>query len=204
MKKQGWGIVVVLIAGVVVAGYLLSQAVIAGPQEFAEKANSGPQQSIGTVLTEFIEPEAIALAAGIKNTINIPPAAFVSVGDGVGYTIIPSLGYLQGSAEVGGLVASVVFPKNAKKILHVDFYIADSSSGGYSARFKMFDSYPWSAGSRTPIINYWTTYYTGSIVKYICTPSSQTIGPDHVYYLHLTISQTGFLYGVIVYYATVL
>lgn len=200
MKKHGWTIAVLAIAGLAVTGYFLSQAVVAAPQQSGRESNKDTQETVGTVVAEIVQPDIIGAGAGIKKTINIPPAAFVPDGGGTIYTISPSLGYIVGDAEGNTSIAPVIFPKGAKKILHVDFYVRDTYATGYSVYFKLYDSYPWTTATRTPIINYYSSYYSGSIVKYICTPSTQTIAADHVYYLSMFAYETGYLYGAIVYY----
>lgn len=203
MKKHGWAIAAVAIAGVVIAGYFISQAVAAAPQKSRSEWIKGTPETIGKVVAQVAQP--VGGGVGMKNTINIPPCAFVPDGTGTNNIGNPDIGCVFGSTETGNTsVAPVIFPKNAKRILHVDFYARDVDSSTWSVYFRMFDSSPWTLGSRTPIIAHISSYSGISIYSYTCTPSTKTILPDHVYYISVWVSDTGYLYGAIVYYSTVL
>ncbi len=208
MKKHGRAIAVTAIAGFVIAGYFLSQAVLAAPAQSGPPKPGGNQNNaqrplIGKVVAVPVAMDQVgpidgAVAPAMGKTINIPPAAFVPDGFGGSYICDWDNGYLNGN--LAGLNAPVIFPKGAKKILHVDYYVYDDF--GSSIWCGMVDSYPWNTNSKTYLLSiYSSTPFPGYVVKYICTPTDKTIRPDHVYYLPVYFnSNTGYLYGAIVYY----
>lgn len=212
MKKWGRAMAVTTIAGFVIAGFILSQAVLAAPAQSDQPKPPGWKNSqrplVGKAVAVSVQMDQVGPGPidGAKKpkpmgkTINIPHTAFVPDGyetmTGGTYICEWDGGYLNGNLV--GLNAPVNFPKGAKKILHADFFAYDYV--GASIWCGMYDSYPWSTALRTPILGF-NTAYPGYMIKYICTPADTTIYPDHVYYLTVWLeSNSGYFYGAIVYY----
>ncbi len=201
MRKKGWAILLAGIAIVVVAGYFLSQAAVAaqsGPKA-GSGSNAGDKKTVGTwdvkeMATGDMDRSAVK---GIQKTINIPPAAFISDGyaEGGFYKSF-AYGYLEGLG--GALCAPVIFPKGAKKILYVDYYVWDESGGaGYLA---MYDSYTWS--NYVKMLVGGATFYNSNWTRYRGYPIDATIYPNDVWYVTFYGSSGGYVYlkGVVVTY----
>lgn len=200
MRKKGWAILLAGIAVVVLAGYFLSQAAVAaqsGPNA-GSNSNAGDRKIVGKWVNELATADMDRSAVkGIQKTVNIPPAAFTSDGYAEGYYFKSFAGgYLEGYG--GSMVAPVIFPKGAKKILYVDYYVWDESgsAGGYLA---MYDSYPW--GSYVYKIIGGATYYNTGWTRYRGYPLDNIIYPTDVWYV--TFYGSGgwvYLKGVVVTY----
>jgi hypothetical protein len=202
MKKGGWLIVLAAIAATLVVGFSLSEAVTGAQQPTRRNRDSAQEKVIGTIVPEVQLAGLQAVPVGIKTTINIPAAAFIAE-DAAPGSYNPEMGYVESSPAWIDFLAPVVFPKGAKKILHVDFYVMDGSTAGGTAVFSFFKSDPNSTGGASRSISFTSQYFDGKLVKYLTYPTDKNIYSGYTYYIKMGSQGGGaFLYGVIIYYST--
>lgn len=201
MKKNRAMVIGAVVLAVIAVGFLFGQRMSAAERTSAQENESNPRPTKGTLVVE-VGPIVQAMPIGIKSTINIPPAAFVPVSKDEDFQTIPDGGYLVGTGTNPELCAPVVFPKGAKKILHVDFYVTDAV--GNSAWFRMYDSNIALPGATAVLIDFKSLAHPGQVAKYSFTPTSNKIYSDHVYYISLMINGSGYFSGAIVYYSNIL
>jgi hypothetical protein len=191
--------------GVVVFGFYLSQSLIAGEQ-LPQVMNISSLEAAVTVTARRAEPQDYPVAAGaaMGSTINIPPSAFIPAWPRISYYEDSMTGYLQGGSGYPLLVAPVIFPRDAKKIFRVDFWIMDSgSSGSHAGVYAMFSIKLGTSGSESIVDPSSISYNNGNIFCYTSKPPKGTVWsiyPDRLYHVEVILLQSAYLYGVVVYY----
>jgi hypothetical protein len=196
MRKNGWVILVVL-------------ALLAVPAFVSAQSRPGHepkpiiinQAGVGTITMERVaSPPNPDTVMGIQKTINIPASAFV-VNDlsyaTFGY-VTSYYGYLYGESNsyYTYLTAPIVFPKGAKKIQRIDFYIWDDYGSG--VYLSAWDQTPYVSNSHQ--MCYGTTDYSGAWIKYSWAPAKPyyMIYPTHSYYVYVGVLYDAYIQEVVV------
>jgi hypothetical protein len=190
--------------GLVIFGYGLSQGSIAVPRRTQPGMNISGQETEGTVTARPAAPQAYIEGAGMGSTINIPANAFVPSEPDLSYSLDYSWGYLRGGGPgQTSMGAPVIFPKGAKKILHVDFWVLDVGTSGLSASFRMSSQLLGSLAEPSDFFSFNTSNHGGTIYHYIKKPAQGavwSIFPNRIYYIHAGLNKDVNFYGAVVYY----
>lgn len=190
--------------GLAIFSFYLSQGVIAAQRLPQLSANISGHETVGTVPARLAAPQTYFADTAMGSTINIPPNAFMPSQSGLSYSMDYSWGYLRGGGPGPcSMGAPVIFPKGAKKILHVDFWVLDADSSGMSASFGMSSLVPGSFVEPDHLFSFYTSHHGGSVFQYIKKPAKGTvwsISPNRVYYITAGLNNEVNFYGAVVYY----
>jgi hypothetical protein len=197
MKKNGWAVPLTWIAVVVLA---MSPAVLSAQSitEQDQKLSIANWPIIGPILPMANAGIPIPPAVkGIQSTLNIPAFSFVPANSSTIYNTYWGFGGIEGAAGGSYLTAPVIFPKGAKKIVQIDWYVMDTT--GAQIAVGMADAIP-GVTAPTPICAGVTTSHASWWVYTWKPTTPYVINPTDVYFLEMIITNAAALRAVVITY----